>query len=240
MTSAVTISAEPGLRSTTASMSGGRRNKLNWALQQARNVARDGNTIGTIIPSIGRMYLESDFKRRPTSPPGVIGAAVIKAARRSARLRRRTLSRMLGMRSATIRAWEKGTTPLFCVEYSQICRLADALKQAGAQVGTETAELVLASQCDLLVTGMLDGFEDYAEVPPIDEDGTVADAARELLRWALTGRVPERCRPHASPSPLLKRPDIAFFALLARQLQADSRGHDLASYGAALVALTAQ
>ena len=54
-------------------------------------------------------------------------------------------------------------------------------------MGQELGELLLASRCDLLLTGMLHGFEDYAEVPPIDEDGTEAETARELLRWALAG-----------------------------------------------------
>ena len=58
---------------------------------------------------------------------------------------------------------------------------------------TELGELLLASRCDLLLTGMLHGFEDYAEVPPIEEDGTEAETARELLRLGI-GR--------GSPGPL--------------------------------------
>jgi len=42
---------------------------------------------------------------------------------------------------------------------------------------------VTAADCDLLVTAMLCEFEDYAEVPPIDEDTPDGAAARELLRW---------------------------------------------------------
>jgi len=44
--------------------------------------------------------------------------------------------------------------------------------------GQEPGELLLAAQCDLLVTGMLHEFEEYAEVPPIDEDGTTAGTRR--------------------------------------------------------------
>lgn len=180
----------------------------------------------------------TDSQRVPVSPPGIIGAAVIKAARRSAGLTRRRLARALTTSPATVRAWENGTTPLFGVDYGQICELADGLNQAGAQVGAGSSDLVLASQCDLLVAGMLHGFEDYAEVPPVDEDGTAADAARDLLRWALAGQVPEPYRPYASPGPLLAKVDVAFFAYLARELQAGSHGHDLTSYGTCLVALT--
>lgn len=180
----------------------------------------------------------SDPQQVPVSPPGVIGAAVIKAARRSAGLAQRRLARTLETSVGAVRAWENGTAPLFDVDYGQICELADTFGQAGAQVGAESADFVLASQCDLLVTGMLHGFEDYAEIPPIDEHGTAADAARDLLRWALAGHVPERYRGYAAPGTLLAKADAAFFAYLARELQAGSHGHDLTSYGTALVALT--
>ena len=100
------------------------------------------------------------------SPPGVIGGAVIRAARRSARISRRRLARMLAVSHRTIRRWENGTCPLFSVRYHDLCRVAAAFDQAGAKTRCDTAELVLASLCDLLLTGMLQGFEDYAEVPP--------------------------------------------------------------------------
>jgi len=44
----------------------------------------------------------------PISPPGVIGGAVIAAARRSAALSRRRLARRLAVTPATVRAWETG------------------------------------------------------------------------------------------------------------------------------------
>ena len=125
----------------------------------------------------------------------MIGAAVIQAARRSAHLTRPSLARLLNVSAATVRSWENGTIPLFSVPYGQLQQLADALKRAGAQVGHELGELLLASQCDLLLTGMLHGFEDYAEVPPIEEDSTEAEAARELLRWALGRDSPEPIPP---------------------------------------------
>jgi transcriptional regulator with XRE-family HTH domain len=168
----------------------------------------------------------------------VIGGAVIKAARRSAGLSRRRLARTLGVSLRTVHGWENGTCPLFCADYNQLCQLARALDEADAKVGYEVGDLVLASQCDLLLTGMLRGFEDYAEVPPVDEDGAEGEAARRLVRWALTGAVPERYRPFASAGPLLARQDVAAFTALARDLSAGSHGDQLTSYGAALVALT--
>lgn len=45
--------------------------------------------------------------------------------------------------------------------YTQIKQLAAALSQTGTQASIRT-ELLIASQCDLLITYMLDGTEDYA------------------------------------------------------------------------------
>ena len=73
----------------------------------------------------------------PVSPPGVIGAAIVRAARRSARLSRIGLARRLNVSTATVRGWESGIVPLFCVPYGQLQQLAQALDGAGAQAGTE-------------------------------------------------------------------------------------------------------
>jgi transcriptional regulator with XRE-family HTH domain len=174
------------------------------------------------------------------SAPGVIGGAIVLAVRKSARISRRRLARRLTVSHSTVRSWENGTCPLFCVTYDDLCRLAAAVDQAGAQVRCDVAELVLASQCDLLLTGMLQGFEDYAEVPPVDEDSTKGEAARGLLRWALAGVIPERYRPFAPARPLLAAKDLIAFTAVARQLSAGSHGDQLASYGRFLVALRAK
>jgi transcriptional regulator with XRE-family HTH domain len=174
----------------------------------------------------------------PASPPGVIGGAIIRAARRSAHLTLRRLARSLGVDPATVRDWQNGTSPLFCLPHGQLRQLATALRDADAQVGQDLGELLLASQCDLLITGMLRGFEDFAEVPPIDEDGPEADAARALLSWALTGTVPQPYRPYARTVPLMSRPDVERLAALARDLRAGDGGLSLVPFGTALVALT--
>jgi hypothetical protein len=77
-------------------------------------------------------------------------------------------------------------------------------------------------------------------VQPFDEDGAEGDAARDLLRWALTGVPPERYRPWApNASPLMASRDVSAFTALAQDLTTGSHGDQLASYGAALTALTA-
>jgi transcriptional regulator with XRE-family HTH domain len=167
----------------------------------------------------------------------VIGGAIIQAARKSARTSRRKLAKMLTVSPDAVRSWEDGTCALFCVPYADLCRLAAALDEAGAKVRCDVDELVLASQCDLLVTGILQGFEDYAEVPPVDEDSTEGEAARDLLRWALIGVLPERFRPFAPARPLLAAEDLTAFTALARELSASSYGDQLARYGHALTAL---
>jgi transcriptional regulator with XRE-family HTH domain len=173
----------------------------------------------------------------PLSPPGVIGGAIIKAARRSVGLSRQDLASMLAVRPRTVHTWENGARPLFSLRYDRLCQIVDALRESGALVGQEEGELVLASQCDLLITGILHGFEDYAEVPPIED--AQGEAARDLLRWAMTGTAPARYRAYTLTGPLLARPDVILFAAAARNLQAGSHGNDLASYGAALVAVAA-
>jgi hypothetical protein len=179
-----------------------------------------------------------DMADCPASPPGVIGGAIIRAALRSARLSMRRLAQSLGVDLATVRGWQNGTSPLFCLPHDQLRQLAAALRDAGAQIGQDFGELLLASQCDLLITGMLRGFENYAEVPPIDEDGPQADAARALLSWAFTGTVPGRFRSFVRATPLISRPDVAQIAAMARGLKAGDGGPDLIPFGVALVGLT--
>ena len=191
----------------------------------------------TLLTRPGWIEDEAGVIAFPVAAPGVIGGAVIRTARRSADLSRRDLARMLAVSPLTVRTWEDGTRPLFSVRYDQLCQVAGALRKAGARVGHEAGELVLASQCDLLIAGILRGFEDYAEVPPVDDDAEGV-AARSLLRWALTGLVPDRCRAYAPTGPLLARPDVIMFAAAARDLQAGSCGSELASYGTSLVTLT--
>jgi transcriptional regulator with XRE-family HTH domain len=192
--------------------------------------------VTTLLTRPGWIEDEAGAIAFPVSAPGVIGGAVIRTARRSADLSKRDLARMLAVSPVTVRTWEDGTRPLFSVRYDQLCQIAGALRPAGAGAGQEVGELVLASQCDLFIAGILHGFEDYAEVPLVDDD-TEGEPARSLLRWALSGTVPDRHHAYAPTGPLLAKSDVILFAAVARDLQAGSYGSDLASYGAALVAL---
>jgi hypothetical protein len=75
------------------------------------------------------------------------------------------------------------------------------------------------------------------EVPPIDENGAETENARNLLRWALVGQVPDRYRQYASPQRLLDKKHVDLLTAIARDLQAESHGADLADFGGVLVAL---
>jgi transcriptional regulator with XRE-family HTH domain len=168
----------------------------------------------------------------------VIGGAVIRAARKSAGISRRKMARIVTASPRVVRNWENGICPLFLITYDDLGRLAAAFDRAEAKVRCDVAELMLASQCDLLISGMLRGFEDYAEVPPIDEDSTQGESARALLGWALAGVLPERYRTLAPARPLLATHDLNAFTELALQLGTGSHGDQLVSYGRALTAIS--
>ena len=97
---------------------------------------------------------------------------------------------------------------------------------------------MVAADCDLLVTAMLCEFEDYAEVPPIDQDTPDGYVARELLRWALAGVVPDRYRPVVLPGCLLAARERLQITAIALDLSAGSYGPELAEFGLALSLLT--
>lgn len=168
-----------------------------------------------------------------TARPGAIGGAVLRASRRSAGLNRRSLARLLAVTPVAVRAWEQGALPLYAVDYRMLRRLADVTAE-------DVGVLLIAQQCDLLIMRMLTGDEDFADVPPVDDDNARGGTARGLLRWAFTGQVPDRWSRLAPSRPLLAAADADRIARLARQLAAGSYGPDLASYGTALLQCTAR
>jgi transcriptional regulator with XRE-family HTH domain len=168
--------------------------------------------------------------------PGVIGGAMISAARRSADLTREALAERLGTPPRIMAAWETGVVPLYCVTYNQLRDLARVFAEEYAMVPASLDDLLLASQCDLLLAGMLDGSEDYAEVPPIDQ-GRADGAARALVRWALEGTVPAEYAGYARPGPLLPAACVSRVAAIATRLADGSQGDDLAGFGAVLLEL---
>jgi len=138
--------SRPGRLISSAPASTRRRSRPipDWPLPAPQNV-RTPADIKT--GPHGQITGDSAAACLQASPPGVIGAAVIKAARRSARLSQRRLARMLSVSPATVRMWETGTCPLFAVSYDQLCHLADTLRRAGACVGQDRSELIRAALC---------------------------------------------------------------------------------------------
>jgi hypothetical protein len=139
------------------------------------------------------------------------------------------------VRQASVRGWENGTIPLFGVPYGQLHQLAETLNSLGATFGNDVNELLLASQCDVLIIGMLSGEENYAEVPPIGErtpEGATADA---LLRWAAQGAIPAEYLKLAPATPLLANLDVKRLAEVAHELASGAFGRDIASYGTAVL-----
>ena len=77
------------------------------------------------------------------APTGVIGAAVLRAARRSTGLGQRAFARRIGTSRLNLWSWEAGTCPLYAVSYDQLCEIANALREAGAAVGGDACELII-------------------------------------------------------------------------------------------------
>ena len=174
----------------------------------------------------------------PVSPPGVIAGAVLRAARLSANLARGRLARKLCVRRATVRGWENGTMPLFGLPYGQLHQLAETLNSFGATVGNDLNELLLASQCDMLIISMVSGEENYADVPPIGERTPEGAAADALLRWAAQGAIPTDYVKLAPATPLLANLDMKRLAEVAHELESGTFGRDIASYGTAVLSCT--
>ncbi len=196
------------------------------------------------LPSIGARLLARTWHGAAKAadacgtPPGPIGGAVIKAARRGVRLSQRGLAQRLAVPMSTVASWEAGSNPLYCTDFGQLCQLATQLTPAGGDGRQLLHTLLLASQCDLLLTGMLRGFEDYAEVPPIDENTTDGETTRGLIHWALTGAVPPPYKKHAPAGRLLAQEDVSRIRRLALLVQAGAQGPDLTVFGCTLAMLT--
>ncbi|HUY45108.1 MAG TPA: helix-turn-helix transcriptional regulator [Streptosporangiaceae bacterium] len=125
------------------------------------------------------------------STTGVIAGAVLAAARNSAGMSTQELARRAGVSPQIVTGWEDGTRPLCALVPDQLTRVETALSQAGADPGI-VADLPIASECDMLVAGLVHGLELLpADVPSADEDDA-RTRARELLGWAITGLVPQR------------------------------------------------
>lgn len=138
--------------------------------------------------------------RVTTGGYGSVAGAVLRSARRSARVSQARLAATCGVTENTIRAWESGSSPLASIPMRQIEALIAALHQASA-CRALTADLVTAAWCDLVITASAAGEDTTCLLA----DPLIADAAfGELMAWSLEGRVPERYLPYATPGPLVR------------------------------------
>jgi transcriptional regulator with XRE-family HTH domain len=165
--------------------------------------------------------------------PGLIGGAIVRAARRAAGLSRPGLAGSLGITVGELRDWEYGEVPLFTVPYVQLYQLAAMLSRTDAQRQTVLDELLIAGQCDLLVGEMLAGTADYAELPPIGADTVRGRIARELLAWGFQGVVPDRFRLCCRSGCLYRRVDRERVVRMVEE----QRSGVLAGYADALLVL---
>lgn len=126
------------------------------------------------------------------SPPGIVAAAVLRAACSSARMSEAFIARASGVSVNAIRSWADGSWALASVPVPHLERLEEALLAAGAEPAL-VADLCAACWCDLALAAIAAG-----------EDATVLLAdliARtgvfwELLAWAAVGQVPARYSRH--------------------------------------------
>src|SRR5712691_4192063 len=72
------------------------------------------------------------------SRPGIVAAAVLRAACSSARMSEAFIARASGVSKDTIRSWAEGTCALASVAVSQLERLEAALLTAGAEPAHDT------------------------------------------------------------------------------------------------------
>ena len=135
----------------------------------------------------------------------VVAAAVLRAARTSARLTETGLAIACEADEATIRAWEDGSQPLTTVPAPQLERLKHALANAGAS-SRIIADLDAGAWCDLVMLATA-GSEDCTGLlaDPISVEATF----RDLLAWALYGRIPARYARYVLPGALITDQSLA-------------------------------
>jgi hypothetical protein len=133
------------------------------------------------------------------SRPGIVAAAVLRAACSSARMSEAFIARASGVSTNTIQLWADGTCALASVTFSQLERLEAALLTAGAEPAL-IADLGPAAWCDLILEAVA-ADEDTRLLLADPVAGT--SEFRDLLAWAVAGRVPARYRRYSPSGPLL-------------------------------------
>ena len=157
---------------------------------------------------------DQDRARTGGPRPGIVAAAVLRAACASARMSEAFIARETGVSADTLRSWADGTRALASVPVPQLERLEGALLTAGAEPAL-VADLYAAGWCDLVLAAVAAG-EDTALLlaDPLARTG----AFRELLAWAATGQVPARYSRHAPAGRLIADPAAARRAIDALNL----------------------
>lgn len=141
-----------------AASSGRRRRVTSTTCPLARNLAPTGST---------------------TAGYESVAGAVLRSARRSARVSQARLATACGATENTVRAWENGSSPLASTPTPQVEALIAALHQRGA-CRLLTADLVAASWCDLVIAAVAAREDPTCLLAdPITADG----AFGELMAW---------------------------------------------------------
>jgi hypothetical protein len=151
-------------------------------------------------------------------------------------LTRSGLASSLGVGLATVCGWEDGEVPLYCVPYVELRQLALALNPADPETSAVLNYLLIAGQFDLLVSEMLAGSADYADLPSIGADTVRGVVARDLLAWGFLGIVPDRYREFVRPGCLYCRADRRRIIATLDGLRVGASS-ELAEYAASLLAM---
>lgn len=135
----------------------------------------------------------------------VVAAAVLRAARTSARLTETGLAIVCEADEATIRAWEDGSLPLTTVPAPHLEQLKHALANAGASTRI-VADLDAGAWCDLVMLAVASSDDCTGLLSdPISVEATF----RELLAWALHDRIPARYALYVLPGALITDQSLA-------------------------------
>ena len=137
--------------------------------------------------------------------PGIVAAAVLRAACASARTSEAFIAREASVSADTLQSWADGTRALATVPVPQLERLEGALLTAGAEPAL-VADLYAACWCDLVLAAIAAG-EDTALL--LADPLARTAAFRELLAWAAAGQVPARYSRHAPAGRLIADPAAA-------------------------------
>lgn len=117
-------------------------------------------------------------------PVAALSAAVIRMARRAARLDRAGFAERAGVSVHVVDAIEDGTPPAWALPYAEFTAVATAVSVRSPWMH---GEFETAAACDLLLSCVLDGEQEFATDVLAGED--TRELAAALLRWAIKGRL---------------------------------------------------